>query len=363
MSLATKKVVIVGGGPAGAAAAIALAKQGGFSVELYESYAHPKRVTKNSPIAYVIALGSRGQEGIRNSTGIDPLTEIPDAIVSTCIVRHPSGTLMKHEDRPSLIVPRQVLTAYLLDQAVAAGVSVHFEKRLIDVDFESRTAVFEPSDTTAQEKRRTQAKYDLLIGADGSESCVRCLLESRKNDFVVRREKDSMEYQVVVLPKSPFPDLPSKAVHAWNNKQYNAICLGFPLANDGAMLMVVVFPEGKLASFKSSGYKHALSGHRRLDTPRTEFFCLEIQAMACGHRWDRERTVLSKVPPSLPPVFPSWIFRRPMSIGLLNSCALFKRLATRMPSQLWILRMVALVLVPLVDDRILPCRTNCKLQE
>mmetsp|Transcript_4691 Transcript_4691/g.5433 ORF Transcript_4691/g.5433 Transcript_4691/m.5433 type:complete len:478 (-) Transcript_4691:272-1705(-) len=264
-----KKVVIVGGGPAGAAAAKAMADRG-YQVDLFEAYPNPSLLSNTSSKAYVIALSPRGQKGIQDATGIDPVTNVPGAIVSTSLARHgkKKANIMNH--LPSLIVTRKALTQYLLDAAKASGVSIHFQQRLEEIDFEKRCATFvasssdcDPDSTTTSNrtgKKTTQVvEYDLLIGADGSNSKVRNLMASNLKEFTARTEEDSMEYQVVVLPKSPHPsevDFPGGTVHTWNNKGMNAICLGLPVSH-GTMLLIV-FPKGELASFRTSGYRSAL---------------------------------------------------------------------------------------------------------
>ena len=254
------RVVIVGGGPAGAATAKALADRQLYNVELFEAYPHPNEITRNAPKAYVIALGGRGQRGIQDSTKIVPST-IPKSVVSKTLVRHPRNKEMDHSKQPSVIVPRKYLTAHLLDQAELAGAAVHLQQRLVEIDLVHRVAVFQ---SAVDETITRRVSYDLLIGADGSNSRVRTILDKQADDFsVVRQEQDSMEYQVVVLNKNPFPFLASDAVHAWNDKTYNSICLGFPL-HTGGMLLAPVFPEGKLEEFKKEhvatgkGYDHAL---------------------------------------------------------------------------------------------------------
>eukprot|EP00555_Chaetoceros_dichaeta_P010498 CAMPEP_0198252638 /NCGR_PEP_ID=MMETSP1447-20131203/3124_1 /TAXON_ID=420782 /ORGANISM="Chaetoceros dichaeta, Strain CCMP1751" /LENGTH=479 /DNA_ID=CAMNT_0043937971 /DNA_START=148 /DNA_END=1587 /DNA_ORIENTATION=- len=266
-----KKVVIVGGGPAGAAAAKAMADRG-YQVDLFEAYPNPSLLSNTSSKAYVIALSPRGQKGIQDATGIDPVTNVPGAIVSTSLARHgkKKAKIMNHDALPSLIVTRKALTQYLLDAAKASGVSIHFQQRLEEIDFEKRCATFvasssdcDPDSTTTSNrtgKKTTQVvEYDLLIGADGSNSKVRNLMASNLKEFTARTEEDSMEYQVVVLPKSPHPsevDFPGGTVHTWNNKGMNAICLGFPVSH--GTLLLIVFPKGELASFRTSGYRSAL---------------------------------------------------------------------------------------------------------
>jgi len=90
-------------------------------------------------------------------------------------------------------------------------------------------------------------------------------MNERLDEFsVLREEQDTMEYQVVTLPETPFPQWPADTVYSWNNKKYNAISLGYPLAS-GEFLFAVVFPQGKFKEFKDAhketgnGYEDALA--------------------------------------------------------------------------------------------------------
>ena len=231
-----KRIVVVGGGPAGASVAKALADVDAGKVLLFEAYPHPENIEKNSPKAYVIALGLRGQRGIEITTGLDPLVDIENAVVGRHMTRHPQmKTMLRYA--PSLIVPWQFLTSHLLKVAQESGVDISFQHRLVDIDLAKKIATFEETSTATVET----IPYDLLIGADGSNSKVRSLLHHKKKvlsadgDFSVTRvEQDSMEYQVAVLPPAEaaavYEGIPETSTHVWNNKKYNSICLAFPLA-------------------------------------------------------------------------------------------------------------------------------------
>jgi len=261
-----QRVVIVGGGPSGAACAKALA-DAGEDVRLFEAYQHPESIEKNSPAAYVIALGIRGQRGIKIATGIEPLEAFPNAVISRHLVRHihPKKNKTMKRDPPGLIMPRKFMASHLLNVAEKAGVDVFYQHRLVDFDLTKKIATFQDAQNGGAVK---EVPYDLLIGADGSNSAVRTLLHDKKKmsgnekDFsVVRIEQDSMEYQVCVLPPSEaasvYEGLPETSSHAWNNKTYNSICIAFPLPQNGGHLFPVVFPEGKLKEFKE---QHAKDG-------------------------------------------------------------------------------------------------------
>jgi len=270
-------VVVIGGGPAGAATALSLGQQGHI-VHLFEAYPHPLQIEKNAPKAYGLSLGKRGLDGLLDATGITP-ESITGGILSRTFVRHPAKKVTQRQ--LAVPVPRKVLAAYILDRCAALDgqVTIHYEHRLVDIDFNKREAlVFDRTKPKSEQQQRTVA-YDLLVGCDGSNSMVRTLMDTQLKNFqVLRSEADTMEYQVVTLPSHPFPELPKEAMHAWNNKAYNSISISYPLVSssstddddDGGMIFGIVFPEGKFNEFrtkhaenvgdgKEGTYDHALS--------------------------------------------------------------------------------------------------------
>jgi len=253
-------IVVIGGGPAGAATALSLGQQG-HKVHLFEAYPHPLQVEKNAPKAYGLSLGKRGLDGLLDATGITP-ESITGGILSRTIVRHPANKVIQRQ--LAVPIPRKVLSAYILDRCAASdgAVTIHYEHRLVDIDFHKREATV--ADQTKPNSER-QVAYDLLIGCDGSNSKVRTLMDAKLEDFhVLRSETDTMEYQVVTLPSHPFPESPKEAMHAWNNKAYNSISIAYPMVSssstkdddddDGGMIFGIVFPEGKFNEFRA---KHA----------------------------------------------------------------------------------------------------------
>jgi kynurenine 3-monooxygenase len=245
--------------------ALALSRDG-HAVDLYDAYPQPRQgLTKGSPKAYVISLRQRGQVSLQRAAGILP-EQVEGGIVTWNLAQHPSQKLLRlpNDAGPSLVAPRQALASYLLEESAKAGVQMHFEHRLAEIDFENHVATFVKKEG-GDKQHLVKASYDLLLGCDGSKSKVRTLLDKYPGcDFRVERlEEDSMEYQVALLPERvPFENrLPLDSIHSWNDRKQNAICLAFPVHKDSTVF-VAVFPQGKFAEFQQTpdGYDVPLSG-------------------------------------------------------------------------------------------------------
>jgi len=264
----------------------------------------------------------------RNSTGSVSNTTGTVSYDMTRHVHNPktnttSTQIMNHQENPFCLIQRKALTERLLKGAHSSGVAVHYQHRLKSIDFAGRVATFATADGN---ESAIAVGYDLLLGADGCNSTVRNLLvendiststdkdtntnttntnttntdttngdQNRNqhdssvavaNEFTARVAEDSMEYQVAFLPDNPYETThPKGAAHTWNNKELNAICLGFPTdkqtscsnsstsnsnsnnnnnkmtkgSSKQSMVFAIVFPEGRLESFRTTGYREPLT--------------------------------------------------------------------------------------------------------
>jgi 2-polyprenyl-6-methoxyphenol hydroxylase-like FAD-dependent oxidoreductase len=163
------KVLIAGGGIAGPAAAIALAKAG-ISSEIFEG--RPEDATDTGAF---LALTANGQDALR---AIDADQSLFRASFPAPELRvfSPSGALLTHaplvRDHPCpRTITRAALSGLLLDQAAGRGVPVHYGKRL------ASATVSAGGEVCAAFADGTSATGDLLIGADGIRSPVRTLID------------------------------------------------------------------------------------------------------------------------------------------------------------------------------------------
>ncbi|KAJ7109285.1 FAD/NAD-P-binding domain-containing protein [Mycena epipterygia] len=172
-----KKAVVVGGGPVGCLAAIALAKRG-WQVELFEGRPDLRAPSSKSTAqlrSINLAISHRGLAAIQV---IDPLaaqrflqTVIP---MKGRMIHHPNGSLDSQlYDRDGQCInsiDRALLNESLLDEASSSpNIRLFFQNKVQFVDFDkkSMTVLDIPSGATRL------VDFDFCIGADGSYSVIR----------------------------------------------------------------------------------------------------------------------------------------------------------------------------------------------
>ncbi|KAJ7098011.1 hypothetical protein B0H15DRAFT_823742 [Mycena belliarum] len=177
MSSRARKAVVVGGGPVGCLAAIALAKRG-WDVTLFEGRPDlraPSSKRTGQLRSINLAISHRGLAAIQV---IDPLaaqrflqTVIP---MKGRMIHHPNGQLDSQlYDRDGQCInsiDRALLNESLLDEASSSpNIQLFFEQKVQCIDFEKKTMTV--IDLSSGASRSVE--FDLCVGADGSYSVIR----------------------------------------------------------------------------------------------------------------------------------------------------------------------------------------------
>ena len=161
-----RTAAVIGGGIAGPVTALALHKAG-IETTVYESYPTPAE-----GVGGTIALAPNGMAAL----------DIVDAAHEAAAVSHPADRQVMRVGRhllelpglagagPFHVVRRNDLHRILRDRATAKGIRIEHGKQLIDVREE-------PAAITAVFADGSDAKADVLIGADGVHSVVRRLID------------------------------------------------------------------------------------------------------------------------------------------------------------------------------------------
>ncbi|KAH9043180.1 FAD/NAD-P-binding domain-containing protein [Lactarius pseudohatsudake] len=230
----TRKLVVVGAGPVGCLAAIALAKMG-WSVEIYE--ARPDMRLPSSREAAQqrsinLAISSRG---IAAMQAIDPAaaSRFLDSVIPMRgrMIHDSNGNLdsqLYDRDGQSInSIDRALLNQGLLNEALSVdSIRVFFRHKIVSINFDGRVIrVFDVGKGEELEK-----SFDLCIGADGSYSVVR-----RQLMRVVRMDFQQMyiphEYIELKIPagtdnrNDPVFLLDPNHLHIWPRHSFMLIAL------------------------------------------------------------------------------------------------------------------------------------------
>lgn len=240
-----RTVAVVGAGLAGCLAGCFLARRG-YQVTLYERRPDPRSGTVERGRSINLALSERGLDALRRIGLADRV--LADAIPMRGRMIHPvSGPLdfqPYSADRQRAInsIGRAALNQVLLEAALAAGVTVRFEHRLVGLDPQSGELRL---DTPAGKVTATAA---VVIGADGAGSAVRGELLAR--DLLTERlEFLDYGYKELTIPAvaGEFA-LDPNALHIWPRGKSMLIALPNP---DGSFTCTLFWPTSGSESFAS----------------------------------------------------------------------------------------------------------------
>jgi kynurenine 3-monooxygenase len=243
-----KSVTIVGGGLVGSLLAVLMSKRG-YAVSVYERRPDIRKAEISAGKSINLALSDRGWKAL-GIVGIEKeVREIATPMygrkmhaVSGEVTYQPYGL----EGQAIYSVSRGGLNALMLELAEEkGGVDIHFNKKCVDVDFESGECEFEDVHTG----EKILVKSDLIFGSDGAFSAVRAKMQ-RTDRFNYQQEYLQDGYREILLPAAPdgSHQLDPNALHIWPRGRYMLIALA---NQDGSFTCTLFMPFEGNPSFES----------------------------------------------------------------------------------------------------------------
>lgn len=163
-------IAIIGGGPGGLTAAIALARRG-VRTTVFERNAHPERMPRFNPDrSYPIDITGHGLRALRH---IDALAHFDARMIPFRGITH-RGRVIDRWSEPGWIGSRGDIMRTLM------SVADERHRDLIDFVFESDVSTLD-----VQTGEVAGRRFDLVVGADGAGSTVRTAMREQVEGFTV----------------------------------------------------------------------------------------------------------------------------------------------------------------------------------
>jgi len=243
--MAKPEITLIGAGLVGSLLATLLAQRG-FRVSVFERRPDPRRAGFIGGRSINLALAERGWHGLRVAGLQERMA--PIAVMMRGRMVHPldgATNLQRYgRDDSEVIwsVNRGTLNTTLLDAAEAAGVTIHFGRRLERVDWSTGTRYF-IDDETGQ--RHTHISKT-VIGTDGAGSALRVAMATEA-DLGERFEPLGHSYKELEIPArhGEFA-MERNALHIWPRGGY--MCIALPNA-EGSFTVTLFLPNEGDPSF------------------------------------------------------------------------------------------------------------------
>lgn len=264
--MSAERVVIVGAGLSGALLGVYLARRG-MAVEIVEGRADLRRADIAAGKSINLALSTRGLTALAGVDLADEMRALSLPMPGR-ILHGSDGSLAFQpyglDGQAILSISRRELNTRLLDAAEAAGATILFEHRCVDVDLDA------PSVTVEMAAGTHTLSADVVIGADGAFSAVRARMQ-RTLRFDYQQEFLTHGYKELCIPAGDNGThrIDPGGLHIWPRHQFMMIALP---NLDGTFTCTLFLPFEGPVSFESLGTQAAV----------TEFFTREFPD-AVGH--------------------------------------------------------------------------------
>ena len=242
-----RHITIVGAGLAGALLATLLAQRG-WSVDVFERRGDPRIEGYAGGRSINLALAERGLHALRQANAHREV--LAQAVMMRGRFVHPlvgEAHLQPYGRDDSEVIwsiNRGELNIVLIDAAESYGARIHFDRRLIDVDFQAGIATY------AGDAREVEHPFAAIVGADGAGSAVRAQM-MQVSDLGERTDWLDHGYKELEIPPDGHGDfrIEPNALHIWPRGHYMLIAL----PNDERTFTVTLFmpSAGAHPSFES----------------------------------------------------------------------------------------------------------------
>jgi len=249
-----ESITIAGAGPVGSLLAIILARAG-YRVSLFESRPDSRFANIYQGKSINIAMSDRGWMALK-SIGCEDIIK-QKAIPMYRRAMHGLDGTITHLDygkkgQAIWSVSRSGINEQLIDLAdKEANVTISFEKKLVDVDFETATAFFEDKQESKSvcEPQKVEANY--LFAADGAHSKVRRLAHDLPR-FSYSQSYMPHAYIELSIPANEDGSfkMEKEALHIWPRKDFMLIALPNPEGSFTCTLFLDYEGEVSFSSLK-----------------------------------------------------------------------------------------------------------------
>ena len=230
-----RRLTLIGAGLAGPLLATLLARDG-WEIDLFERRGDPRVHGYAGGRSINLALAERGLDALRTA-GVDGDVLHQAVMMRGRMVHFADGRQQlqrygKDDSEVIWSISRGDLNIVLLNAAEAAGVRLHFDRRLDKVDFDARIAHF------VGEHQDIAHPFHALIGCDGAGSQLRAAMQAVV-DLGERVEVMPHSYKELEIPPGFDGDfqLEAHALHIWPRGDY--MCIALP--NDERTFTVTLF--------------------------------------------------------------------------------------------------------------------------